>query len=128
MGCQMFPYDKRSAFCTDHLKFIHGIFVGVHAARQTALVYADAGETVVFGHAHAIDDVAIAGLTRRRAMMAGCLCNLNMEYARQMPNALRWSHGFCYGWINRQSGEHVIEQAKEQAGRWTLPTEVTLYQ
>lgn len=126
-GCRMLPYDRRSVYRLGKLKFLHGMFSGIQATRQTALTYADAGEIVVCGHGHAVDDVTVAGLARRRAMMAGCLCRLDMEYNRQMANSLRWAHGFVYGIINTKTGEVRIEQAQKFNEQWIMPTEFRAY-
>jgi hypothetical protein len=127
MGVQMFPYDKRSVYCVGNLKFIHGMFTGINAARQTALTYADGGEAVIAGHAHGVDDVTAAGLVRRRGIIAGCLCNLNMDYARQMVTSLRWAHGWVYGLVSRETGEFRVEQAQQIGGKWLLPTAFKSY-
>lgn len=120
MGCRMLPYHKRDGVLRlGHLKILHGFACGVYASRQTALVYG----SVLFGHAHTIDEHAIPGLERRVARCCGCLCQLDMDYNARQPNSLRQAHGFAYGVINEKTGSYQVWQAEEIDGKWIIPTD-----
>lgn len=124
MKCPMLPYHKRDGVLRlGSLKVLHGFHCGVHAARQTALVYGSA----IFGHTHVIDEHSIGGLDRRVARNIGCLCQLDMEYNSRNPNTLRQAHGFAYGVLNDKTGEYHVLQAESINGRWVLPSDFTQY-
>lgn len=124
MKCPILPYHKREGVLRlGSLKILHGFHCGVHAARQTALVYGSA----LFGHTHVIDEHAIGGLERRVARNIGCLCKLDMEYNSRNPNTLRQAHGFAYGVLNDKTGAYHVWQAEEINGEWILPTDFTTY-
>lgn len=117
--CHMLPYNKRTGILRlGHLKILHGFASGIYAARQHALVYG----SCLFGHVHAIDEHAIAGLERRVARACGCLCRLDMPYNARHMNTLKQAHGFVYGVINDKTGNYYVFQAEEIGGKWILPT------
>lgn len=121
MRCEMLPYDKRAGVLRlGHLKIIHGFASGIYAARQHALVYG----SCLFGHTHAIDEHAIAGLERRVARNAGCLCLLDMEYNARQMNTLKQAHGWAYGIVNKKTGDYRVWQAEEIGGEWLVPSDV----
>ncbi len=115
LDCEMFPYHKRlGVLKIGHLKFLHGFFCGVTAARQTAVSYGSA----LFGHGHAIDVASASGFDRRVARMVGCLCRLDMDYNRASVNSLRYAHGFAYGVIDDKTGNYTCFQCEGVDGKF----------
>src|SRR4051812_13391481 len=85
LGCNMLPYDRRHGVLRiGHLKVIHGFTTGPNAARRSAQCYG----SVLMGHGHAIQQSSIEGLENRVGRMCGCLCNLDMDYARAQLGSL----------------------------------------
>lgn len=120
MGCsEIFPYDaKAGVLRLGHLKFVHGYHNGITAARVAAQIYG----SVIMGHVHAFDEYSIPGIDRRVGRSCGCLCELRMDYNRAMPNTLRQSHGWYYGFLFPDDTFRVY-QAEEIDGQWIIPTE-----
>lgn len=115
---KMLPYDKREGiYRLGHLKILHGYHSGMYAARQAALVYG----SCLQGHTHIIDHQPLAGLDRRMGRVCGCLCKLDMPYAKRAVNTLRWAHGWAYGLI-MDDGTYHVWQAEQIGGRWFVPT------
>jgi hypothetical protein len=118
--CTMLPYhNRRGVLKIGHLKFIHGFFCGVTAARQHALAYG----SCVFGHGHAIDVASAPGFDRRVARMVGCLCSLDMDYSRASVGALRYASGWAYGVIDERSGDYQVWQAEGINGKFVVAGE-----
>lgn len=123
LNCRFYPYHKRDGVMRlGSLKILHGFSCGIHAARQTALIYG----ACLFGHVHTIDEHSIAGLERRVARSIGCLCRLDMDYNSRMPNTLRQAHGFAFG-ILMDNGQYVVNQAEEINGKWIIPSSFKEY-
>lgn len=124
LRCEMLPYHKsKGVLRIGHLKIMHGFYCGKYASSNHAVTYG----SVLFGHTHVIDEMAIPGLERRVARNCGCLCDLDMEYAARKPNTLRQAHGFAYGVVDSRTGFFHVWQAESVSGKWILPTDtVTL--
>lgn len=122
MGCKMLPYHKREGVLRigNHLKIVHGFASGIYASRVHALVYG----SVLFGHTHAVDEHAIAGLERRVARNCGCLCKLDMDYNARQMNTLKQSHGWAYGVINDRTSAYHVFQAEEVGGKFVIPSDI----
>lgn len=123
MKCRMLPYHKRlGVFRLGHLKILHGFASGIYASRQHALVYG----SCLFGHTHAVDEHAIAGLDRRVSRNIGCICRLDMDYNSRQMNTLKQAHGFAYGVTNTRTGDYFVWQAEEIGGQWAMPSDVAM--
>ena len=121
MKCRMLPYNKRYGILKiGHLKILHGYCTGVYSSRKHAQIYG----SCLYGHTHAIDEHAIEGQERRVARNIGCLCDLDMEYARAKPGAMRWAHGWAYGVIYERSGLYYVWQAENIGGRYIVPSDL----
>lgn len=121
LGVRMLPYHIREGILElGHLKVAHGFYNGVHCAKQMA----DAYQSVLFGHNHAVISHPVAGLDRRAARCIGALCQLIMNYNSRTPSALRQAHGFAYGVINESTGVYHVWQAEAIEGTWVLPSDV----
>jgi hypothetical protein len=119
LKCKILPYDRKEGVLQlGHLKMIHGFTSGVGAARKTAQVYG----SVLMGHGHGIQHVAIEGVENRVGRMCGCLCQLDMDYVRASMGSLLWRHGWAYGVVNEVTGDYQVWQAEEINGNWILPT------
>ena len=118
-GVDQKPYCRRRGVLRvgDH-SFIHGYGHGENAAKVAAQVYGN----VVMGHVHRIDMVRVAGLEDRYGYVAGCLCNLDMDYVRPNIGTLKHAHGWVYGVI--VNGRVVVWQARRLGNVWVLPSEV----
>jgi predicted phosphodiesterase len=114
------PYHKRHGILKlGHLKILHGFHYGVYACRKHAQIYG----SCLFGHIHAIDEHAVAGMERRVARSIGCMCDLNMEYTAANTTSLRWAHGWAYGRIDTQTGLYHVVQAEEIGGKFLYFTD-----
>src|SRR5690606_16034377 len=121
LRCPIYPYHKRlGVLRIGHLKFIHGFFAGVTAARQHALAYG----SCLFGHVHAVDGVSGPGVDRRVARSVGALCGVDIDYNRASVNSLRHCNGWAYGVIDDTSGEYQVFQAEAINGRFYVAAEV----
>lgn len=120
INCHWLPYHKRSVLKFGNLSFLHGFFHGVNATRQHSNVYGNC----IFGHIHAVDFYSAPSVERRRAMSAGCMCSLDMNYNSHQPSSLRHSHGFIMGTINEKTGDWVAWQVEEINGKWHVPTKI----
>jgi hypothetical protein len=119
LGCRMFPYNKREGVLhLGSLKFIHGYYTGVTAARRTAFVYG----SVVMGHGHGIQSATIEGIEPRAGFMCGCLCKVELQYNRAQPGTLSWENGWCFGVVNERTGSFQYWQARKIDGKWIVPT------
>jgi len=116
MSCRILPYDKRlGVLKIGKLKMIHGFLCGITAARRTALAYG----SVLMGHGHSIDHATIEGFDLRMGRMAGCLCDLNMEFSKAHVGALRHAHGWIAGVVNDKTGEYHCQQIQRIGKQWT---------
>ena len=112
------PYDARHGVYTlGRLRFVHGYFVGVSAARKHAATYGP----VVFGHDHSISRAGFESIDDRRAWGGGCLCKLDLGYDDRSPAKLRHANGWTYGWYDDKTGDYAVHQAQQICGRWVLP-------
>lgn len=119
--CQMFPWHKRlGIYQMGQLCVIHGFFVGETACKRHAIVYG----SCLHGHTHSVDSASVAGLQKREARAAGCLCELDFDYNRGQPLSLRQGHGWAYGIVNTKTGDYHLWQARDLGGRWLLPIDV----
>jgi hypothetical protein len=108
LGTVVLPYDKRRGILRiGRMKFAHGFFNGVNAARQMAQAFG----SVMFGHGHAIDVASSPSDDRRAARMVGCLCQLDFQYNRAHVATLRQSHGWGYG-VLFDNGDFHASQAE----------------
>jgi hypothetical protein len=111
----LLPYHKRQGVLRlGHLKFLHGFYAGVHAARQHALAYG----SCVFGHVHAVDVASVPGIDRRVARSVGCLCTLDFEYDSRSPGSLRHCQGWAYGVIDEKTGNYEVFIAEGIEGKF----------
>jgi predicted phosphodiesterase len=111
------PYHNRKGiYQLGHLKTLHGFHAGLTAARQHALVYG----ACLFGHTHTRDEAATAGIDRRVARGAGCLCELDLDYNNRNTGSLRQAHGWLYGHISSDTGEYFVSAAEERSGVWNI--------
>jgi hypothetical protein len=118
--CRVLSYDKRlGVFKLGDVSFIHGFGGGIGSARRAGMVYGK----VVQGHLHCVENIAIERHERGFAMVAGCLCKLDMSYASAHLTALRHAHGWVYG-VVRRGGGVSLWQAHENGGAWILPSEM----
>jgi hypothetical protein len=118
---ELYPYHKRAGVLRiGHLKFLHGFFCGVTAARQHALAYG----SCLFGHIHSIDEASVPGMDRRVARSVGCLCKLDMDYNARSPNTLRYAHGWGYGVIDEKTGNYTVFQAEGIDGKFYVAGEI----
>lgn len=112
------PYSARSFYRLGDTVFIHGVGHGMNAVREAARVYGN----VVCGHGHGMEMVSVPRVGDRGVFsigrMMGCGCDLRMDYAAAALGALRWVHGFGWGWVNTETGSVSIHQAYEEAGEW----------
>lgn len=121
MRCPVLPYNKRDGVLQlGHMKIIHGFVTGPNAARRTAQCYG----SVLMGHGHGIQHVSIEGREDRIGRMCGCMCQLDMDYARAEIASLIWRHGFAYGVVNQNTGDYHVWQAEEIGGRWLVPSDI----
>ncbi len=119
LRCTMWAYNKRTGiFQLGSLKFIHGYLTGVTAARRTAQIYG----SVVMGHGHGIQSATIEGVEPRAGFMAGCLCQVELDYNRAQAGTLAWENGWCFGVTNEKTGSFQYWQARRIDGRWIVPT------
>lgn len=123
MNCRMLPYHKRDGILRiGSLKVIHGFHAGMHAVKQSALIYG----ACLMGHVHTIDECSIPGLERRTARAIGCLCSLDMDYNSRVPSSLRHAHGFAFGVINQKTGDYHVFQAESVNNEWVIPSDVII--
>jgi hypothetical protein len=115
------PYHRRTGVLRlGHLKFLHGFYAGVTAARQHALAYG----SCLFGHVHSIDEASVPGLDRRVARSVGCLCLLDMPYDARSVGALRHCHGWAYGVIDEKTGNYSVFQAEGIDGKFYVADQI----
>ncbi len=121
LGCIMLPWHKRlGVYTLGQLTVIHGFFVGETASKRHAQVYG----SCLHGHTHSVDSASVAGLHKREAKAAGCLCQLDFDYNRGQPLSLRQGHGWGYGIVDTKTGDYHLWQARDLGGRWILPIDV----
>lgn len=122
LKCKLLPYHKRDGLLQiGHIKWVHGFGGGgVYAARRHAAVYG----SVLVNHFHSIQTISIEGIENRVGRICGCLCKLDMEYNATHLGALMHRHGFCYGVINKKTGEYHCWQASDVDGKWMLPSDI----
>lgn len=118
--CAVVPFGKtHGVYQLGNQKLLHGYFHGITAAKQHAQVYG----RCLFGHIHAHD---LASIPRWEgpvvAQSVPALCQLEQEYNRQNPGALRHSNGWAYGVLDEATGETETWIAREIGGKWLLPT------
>lgn len=117
LKCAMRPYHKtRGLLQIGKVKFLHGFYAGVNAARRHALSYG----SCVFGHVHSIDHQTIEHFEFTMARSAGCLCKLDMPYLDRSVGSLRHQHGFIALAIHRKTGLFHCQQMVNVAGSWTF--------
>lgn len=106
LNCKVhLPYDKRKGIYTlGHLKAAHGYCLGVNAAREMARTYG----TVMFGHNHTSQQVAVEGLETRIGFGSGCLCDLNMDFQRASVKTLAHNHGWFQFITNKRTGDFRV--------------------
>jgi len=93
-NAKMLPYDARHGVLElGKLTVIHGYHAGAGACRQHANIY----NNCIFGHVHTIESASVASREPAEARSIGCLCRLDMEYARKHTGVLRWGNGWAYG-------------------------------
>lgn len=121
LKCRQYPYDKKHGIAhIGNLKCLHGYATGIGAARKHVQVYG----SCVFGHGHSIQHASIEGVEDRVGRMAGCLCNLDLQYASTKIGALLWRHGWVYGAINERTGNYQAFQAECIEGKYLLAKEL----
>ena len=125
LNCELRKYDKREGvYRLGNLNVLHGFHAGKYAAKQTAEIYG----TSCFGHTHACTEFTIPVWPHgKTAWNIGCLCDLNMEYDAARPGALAQRHGWAYGIVNLQSGEFVLQLAKEVQGKYVAAPSISWY-
>lgn len=109
LGTVVLPYDKRKGVWKQGgLKFVHG-FDGLDASNMAA-IYGN----VLYGHGHAIESApAPDDEAARVARMIGCVCRLDMDFARAQTRTLRQQHGWAYGAFLGPT-KHEVMQARVQ--------------
>lgn len=116
-GVKDLPYHKRDGVLEiGELRTLHGFYHGVNADRQHASTY----QCCLFGHVHRVSEQPVAGLKRRVARAAGCLCELDMDYNSRQPNSLAQAHGWIYGAINSRTGIYFCQQAEAVGDQWNI--------
>lgn len=125
VGCSApHPYHKREGILDiGKLRMMHGFGAGINCARRMAFNYG----SLLMGHLHTVDIVSVEGLEKRMARVVGCLCSLDMEFAKSMVGTLRQAHGFAYGVVNKKTGMYHVWQAECVDNTWLLPTALERY-
>jgi hypothetical protein len=119
--CEVRPYHKRKGVARlGHLKFLHGFYAGVTAARQHALAYG----SCMFGHVHAVDVASVPGIDRRVARSVGCLCTLDFDYDSKSPGSLRHCQGWGYGVVDEKTGNYEAFVAEGIEGKFFVAGEI----
>ena len=120
LKCGMLPYNKRHGiYKIGHLHVLHGYACGIYASRKHAQIYG----SCMYGHTHAVDQHSIEGLEQRTALNIGCLINLEQEYVRAKPGALRWENGWAFGVVHKKTGIYHPQQVRRVDNRLVYPTE-----
>lgn len=123
---QWVPYSTRAFYRLGDTTFIHGFGHGMNAVREASRVYGN----VVCGHGHGMEMLSVARVDGDGVFavgrMMGCGCDLRMPYASAALNAMRWVHGFGWGWLNRDTGRVSIHQAYKDGDEWfNLPGQIS---
>jgi hypothetical protein len=111
---RVLPYEKRKGvWKRSGVSFCHGFATGPGAVSAMARVYGNC----CFGHGHSVDVASEPGIAGPKiARMVGCLCRLDMVYARTHLAALRQTHGWAYG-VFRGPSRASVFQAEVVGGR-----------
>lgn len=119
-GVNTYPFCKRhGVWKLGTANLIHGNIDGLQATRELAKVY----NTVLHGHTHRIERIAVAGLDRRVGYNVGCLAKFDLGYNRKHVQTLQQAHGWAYGYV-LPNQEPVVWQAEKVAGLWIVPSEM----
>jgi hypothetical protein len=117
-SCIRLPYAlRRGAHRMGQMHFTHGYAHGKSAALDMVRTF---GTSVVFGDLHRCEETPADDINGSIGMCAGCLCQLDMDYAKNTRGALRWSHGFVYGVMDAH-GNHHAWFARPRGGTCLLP-------
>ena len=77
---------------------------------------------VVMGHGHQIQSATVEAVHPRVGFMAGCLCQLELDYNRAQAGTLSWEGGWAFGITNEKTGSYQYWQARKIDGAWIVPT------
>jgi len=122
-NAKMLPYDAREGVLElGKLRVIHGYHAGAGACRSHANIYSNC----LFGHVHSIESASIASREPAEARSIGCLCRLDMEYARKHTGVLKWSNGWAYGLLFAD-GTYQLFQTRKIESRFYYAKEVATF-
>lgn len=117
---KILPYCKRKGiYRNGDLAFMHGFYVGPSAVLKHVNTYR---QSIMCGHCHTPQTISMPGVTQTWGHMAGCMCELDMEYTYKTPSTTAWRHGFCYGFLGNNTSM-VFHATPDETGSWFFPTE-----
>lgn len=121
LGVQRVEYCiRRGVYQLGTARIVHGYNAGMYAAKMAAQSFL--GRPTIMGHTHCFSTFDLPTSDRITGYTIGCLCRLDMEYAKSHLNTLRWSHGWAYGHVF-PSGEVSVYRAEKYGDLWSYPTE-----
>lgn len=120
-GVQRLPYCvRRGVYELGRARIVHGYHAGMYAAKMAAQSFL--GRPTIMGHTHCFSAFDLPTSDLHSGYSIGCMCDINMEYAKAHANTLRWSNGWAYGLLF-PNGEVSIYKAEKMNNRWVIPTE-----
>ena len=97
-GWRILPFNVPYR-ASKNLVYIHGSYQNEYHAKKTALAYHC---SVIYGHMHEIQSHTLVSPVDDtcfyKAQSVGCLCTLNPQWKKNMPNA--WVNGFNFCYVN----------------------------
>lgn len=125
LNTKTLPYHaNKGVLKIGKMKFAHGYFHGVTAAKKMAEAYG----SCLFGHIHTISAASVGRHGTDRyglARSVGCLCKLDMAYNSTQASLLGKNHGWAYGTI-RKNGLVDVYQALVMGRSVVIPDKVKL--
>ena len=112
---QTLPYGagNDSIYHIGDLSVLHGSQTGMYVSKQVA---EHAASSAIMGHVHSSAMFPLANAKGHVGYTSGCMCNLKMQYARQWRSALKWNHGWAYGY--EDAGQASVFLAIKRHNRW----------
>lgn len=124
LGCRIVPYGVRDGVFelgdvrSGGYRVIHGYRAGLHATSAEVRAYG----RVIHGHIHCVTSIVAATYDDCEGHSIGCLCQLDMDYAKSNETGLRQEHAWAYGVYDTRSGAVLLQIARKVAGKWMTPT------